>query len=149
MSEKTEIDLFSKVGAELREARELQKITLNQLANTLKLGEEQLQALENGEETLLPERIFVKAMIRRVSQKLSLDSEPFIKAIESAENQKIIFSSKEEKTNNPNKLYKNSIWIVLIIFILPTLIFAFKQKQEGQRKELISIKSVEINKTFN
>lgn len=38
------------------------------------MGDEQLTALENGDENLLPEPVFIKAMVRRVAGRLQLDA---------------------------------------------------------------------------
>ena len=45
------------------------------MASDLKIGAHQLEAIEEGNEEKLPEKVFVKAMIRRISQKLKLDTE--------------------------------------------------------------------------
>ena len=45
------------------------------MASDLKIGAHQLQAIEEGNEEKLPEKVFVKAMISRISQKLKLDTE--------------------------------------------------------------------------
>ena len=73
---------LEKVGAKLRQTREEKLLTTKKLAQSLQIGEEQLIALENGEEKLLPEHIFIKAMIRRVSDRLGLDAAPFLDQIQ-------------------------------------------------------------------
>ena len=45
------------------------------MASDLKIGAHQLEDIEEGNEEKLPEKVFVKAMIRRISQKLKLDTE--------------------------------------------------------------------------
>ena len=45
------------------------------MASDLKIGSHQLKAIEEGNEEELPEKVFVKAMVRRISQKLKLDTE--------------------------------------------------------------------------
>ena len=45
------------------------------MAYDLKIGAHQLTAIEEGDEERLPEKVFIKAMIRRISQKLKLDTE--------------------------------------------------------------------------
>ena len=69
------------VGQLLKRARESQGLSLQQLAETLHMGEEQLQALESGDRDHLAETVFVKATVRRVANKLKVDPEPLIAAL--------------------------------------------------------------------
>ncbi len=64
---------LQKVGAFLKEARQSRSLSIEELANELRIGQEQLLALENGQEDLLPEKVFIKAMVRRISEKLDID----------------------------------------------------------------------------
>ena len=61
---------LEKAGSFLKEARQGRNISIEELSGSLRIGKEQLIALENGQEDLLPEMVFVKAMIRRVSENL-------------------------------------------------------------------------------
>lgn len=61
------------LGAELRQAREIRGLSLAALAERLRLGQEQLQALEEGDTRRLPELVFVIAQLRRVAGALQLD----------------------------------------------------------------------------
>lgn len=61
------------LGAELRQARQLRGLSLEALAERLRLGQEQLQALEEGDTRRLPELVFVIAQLRRVAGALQLD----------------------------------------------------------------------------
>ena len=42
--------------------------------NVMSLGKEQLIALESGDESALPEKVFIRAMVRRIAEKLNLDT---------------------------------------------------------------------------
>ena len=67
-----------KIGGILRDAREAQNITARSLAQQLRIGEEQLLALESGNITLLPEEVFIKGMISRVAEKLKIETKPLL-----------------------------------------------------------------------
>ena len=67
------VKTLQEIGRLIREAREEKAFSIEDLAGSLRIGQEQLVALENGEEELLPEKVFIKAMIRRVSERLQLD----------------------------------------------------------------------------
>ena len=65
-------------GLALRQAREAQGLSLHDLAGNLRMGEEQLAALEAGDRANLPEAVFVKAMLRRVAGKLGVEANALI-----------------------------------------------------------------------
>nr|WP_115095073.1 helix-turn-helix domain-containing protein [Synechococcus sp. UW106] len=65
-------------GRQLAEARAAAGLTKNQLASQLHMGEEQLAALERGDQGELPEPVFIKAMVRRLSSHLGLDADAMI-----------------------------------------------------------------------
>ncbi|KZR90881.1 helix-turn-helix domain-containing protein [Synechococcus sp. MIT S9508] len=73
---------LQEIGDLLRQARETQGLSCDQLAQSLKMGSEQLQALETGELEKLPEPVFIKAMTRRVASKLGLDSDSLISRLQ-------------------------------------------------------------------
>ena len=64
---------LKKIGNFIKEARLSRKESLEDLASNLKMGAHQLKALEEGNEDLLPEKVFIKAMVRRVAEKLKID----------------------------------------------------------------------------
>ena len=75
---------FQDIGAVLRQARESQGMTCDQLAGALNMGTEQLEALESGDLQRLPEPVFVTAMTRRVASKLNVDCDPLIQRLQTA-----------------------------------------------------------------
>ena len=66
---------LKRIGNFIKEARLSRDQSIEELAADLKIGAHQLKAIEEGNEEELPEKVFVKAMIRRISQKLKLDTE--------------------------------------------------------------------------
>ena len=65
---------LQKIGEFLREARQGRNLSLEDLSSSLRIGKEQLIALEEGNEKSLPEKVFIRAMIRRIAEKLNLDT---------------------------------------------------------------------------
>ena len=72
---KKEKSSLSRIGNFIKEARLSRDQSVEELASDLKIGSHQLKAIEEGNEKELPEKVFVKAMVRRISQKLKLDTE--------------------------------------------------------------------------
>ena len=66
------------LGSSLREARLSRGLELAQLAAQLRMGEEQLQALEQADQSRLPELVFVIAQARRVASCLNVDIDPLV-----------------------------------------------------------------------
>ena len=66
------------VGRALRKRREELSLSRTELAKRLHMGEEQLQALEEGEMSRLNEPVFIKAMVRRVASHLELDADHLV-----------------------------------------------------------------------
>ena len=64
---------LKKIGNTIKEARLSKNQSVNELASNLKISEHQLKAIEEGREDLLPEKVFVKAMIKKISEKLKID----------------------------------------------------------------------------
>ena len=72
---KREQSSLKRIGNFIKEARLSREQSVEELASDLKIGSHQLKAIEEGNEEELPEKVFVKAMVRRISQKLKLDTE--------------------------------------------------------------------------
>jgi len=68
-------------GRQLADARAAAGLTQNQLASQMHMGEEQLAALERGDQDELPEPVFIKAMVRRLSSHLGLDADAMVLAL--------------------------------------------------------------------
>ena len=66
------------VGARLRLARELRQMSVNDVAQALKLGSRQVQALENGNWQGLPGQTFVRGFVRNYARLLQIDPTPLM-----------------------------------------------------------------------
>ncbi len=66
---------LKRIGNFIKEARVSRNQSIQELASDLKIGSHQLQAIEEGNEDHLPEEVFIKAMVRRISEKLKVDTE--------------------------------------------------------------------------
>ena len=111
---------LKRIGNFIKEARLSRNQSIEELASDLKIGTHQLEAIEEGNEEKLPEKVFVKAMIRRISQKLKLDTE-FIMAEFKTERKEVKIEEivKEVSKNNYNSSKsKNLNSIGFLIFIL-------------------------------
>ena len=148
---KREQSSLKRIGNFIKEARLSREQSVEELASDLKIGSHQLKAIEEGNEEELPEKVFVKAMVRRISQKLKLDTE-FIMNEFKTERQEIKIEEIVEEVDN--KAYKTrqskdlspvGFWIFILIsgllgLIASSLIFnLFSDSSQNQtpKQELI------------
>ena len=68
-------------GRQLAEARSAAGQSQEQLASKMHMGVEQLAALERGDQNELPEPVFIKAMVRRISSHLGLDADAIVQTL--------------------------------------------------------------------
>ena len=105
------------IGSLIREARIIKNQSLDELASILKISEQQLIAIEEGKEELLPEKVFIKAMLKKLSEKLNLDLNPMI--------EEYIYQKNEKDTEfiNENNLPKKKEFNKLKLgFVIPLII---------------------------
>ena len=143
---------LKRIGNFIKEARVSRNQSIQELASDLKIGSHQLQAIEEGNEDHLPEEVFIKAMVRRISEKLKVDTE-FIMSefkterkdvnIEEIVQEVSIKAKKNRKAKNQNS--KEVIIFILISGILGLLasslifnIFSESFQKQVPNQELIN-----------
>ena len=143
---------LKRIGNFIKEARVSRNKSIEELASDLKIGSHQLQAIEEGNEDHLPEKVFIKAMVRRISEKLKVDTD-FIMSefkterkevnIEEIAQEVSIKAKKNRKVKNQNS--KEFIFFILISGILGLLasflifnIFSESFQNQVPKQELIN-----------
>ena len=66
------------VGEQLKAAREARRLAVIEIAQTLKLGARQVQALENGDWQSLPGPTFIRGFVRNYARLVQIDSAPLM-----------------------------------------------------------------------
>ncbi len=102
------------VGEFIREARQGRNLSLEDLSSSIRIGKEQLIALETGDESALPEKVFIRAMVRRISEKLNLDTSFILEKL----NEKKINEQKPSPTIKKKNIRKNRTINPLSMIIL-------------------------------
>ena len=117
---KNEDSSLRRVGNFIKESRLSRNQSIEELASDLKIGAHQLEAIEEGNEGKLHEKVFVKAMIRRISQKLKLDTEFIMNEFKTDRKEVKIEEIVEEvsKKNYKSRQSKNFNPVGFLIFIL-------------------------------
>jgi len=144
---------LKRIGNFIKEARLSREQSVEELASDLKIGSHQLKAIEEGNEEELPEKVFVKAMVRRISQKLKLDTEFIMNEFKTERPEIKIDEIVEEVAKKTNKTRQSKdldlspvgFWIFILIsgllgLIASSLIFnLFSDSSQNQtpKQELI------------
>ena len=148
---KEENSSLKRIGNFIKEARLSRDQSIEELASDLKIGSHQLKAIEEGDEEELPEKVFIKAMVRRISQKLKLDTEFIMNEFKTERQEIKIEEIVEEVAKKTNKTRQSKdpsnlgFWIFILIsgflgLIASSLIFnLFSGSFENQspKQELI------------
>ena len=98
---------LKRIGNFIKEARISRNQSVEELASDLKMGSHQLQAIEEGNEENLPEKVFIKAMVRRISEKLKIDTE-FIMSEFDAQRKEIKVEEIVQEVSNKAKQKKST-----------------------------------------
>ena len=114
---KGENSSLKRIGNFIKEARLSRNQSIEELASNLKIGAHQLEAIEEGNEEKLPEKVFVKAMVRRIAQKLKLDTE-FIMDEFKTERKEVKIEEIVEEVSKKNYKSRNFNPVGFLIFIL-------------------------------
>ena len=116
---------LKRIGNFIKEARISRNQSIEELASNLKIGEHQLKAIEDGDEDQLPEEVFVKAMVRRISDKLKLDTDFVMNEFNTQKNLVDIEGIVKEVSNKSqnNKKVKNRNYLGFGIFVIFSGIF--------------------------
>ena len=109
---------LKRIGNFIKEARISRNQSVEELASELKIGAHQLQAIEEGNEDLLPEKVFIKAMVRRISDKLKIDTEFIMSEFKTERKEVKVEEIVEEVTikAKQNKKIKNQNSLGFIFF---------------------------------
>ena len=102
------------VGEFLKEARQGRNLSVEDLSSSLRIGKEQLIALESGDEGALPEKVFIRAMVRRIAEKLNLDTSFILEELNEKRKDESRYSPLIKKESPKNKKNVNQFSMVIL-----------------------------------
>ena len=114
---------LKKIGNFIKEARISKNQSINELASDLKISDQQLKAIEEGRDDLLPEKVFVKAMIKKISEKLKIDINDLMNEFNN-QKEKIKIEEIVEDVQTKVKL-KNSFTLIFVFNIFISGLIGF------------------------
>ncbi len=128
------------IGALIKKAREQKNITVESLSEDLKINRSYLFAIESGDYKSLPEIIYVKAMIRRIAEKLQLDIDVQSLFKEGAKSrEELPIKSKEIK-----KVQSNKSFLLISLFAIAAVFLGAFTVKFGLQLFLMERDSTEI-----
>ena len=136
---------LQKVGEFLREARQARSLSIEDLSSSLRIGKEQLIALEEGDEKSLPEKVFIRAMVRRIAEKLNLDTGFILEELNEKNKKEAKYNTLIKKETTKKNKSINPFIIVLVSGALGLLTsFMVLKYIERAQKESINLQKREI-----
>ena len=136
---------LQKVGEFLREARQARSLSIEDLSSSLRIGKEQLISLEEGDEKSLPEKVFIRAMVRRIAEKLNLDTGFILEELNEKNKKEAKYNTLIKKETTKKNKSINQFIIVLISGALGLLTsFMVLKYIERAQKESINLQKSEI-----
>ena len=136
---------LQKVGEFLREARQARSLSIEDLSSSLRIGKEQLISLEEGDEKSLPEKVFIRAMVRRIAEKLNLDTGFILEELNEKNKKEAKYNTLIKKETTKKNKSINLFTIVLVSGALGLLTsFMVLKYIERAQKESINLQKSEI-----
>ena len=136
---------LQKVGEFLREARKARSLSIEDLSSSLRIGKEQLIALEEGDEKSLPEKVFIRAMVRRIAEKLNLDTGFILEELNEKNKKEAKYNTLIKKETTKKNKSINLFTIVLVSGALGLLTsFMVLKYIERAQKDSINLQKSEI-----
>ena len=136
---------LQKVGEFLREARKARSLSIEDLSSSLRIGKEQLIALEEGDEKSLPEKVFIRAMVRRIAEKLNLDTGFILEELNEKNKKEAKYNTLIKKETTKKNKSINLFTIVLVSGALGLLTsFMVLKYIERAQKESINLQKSKI-----
>lgn len=120
------------LGEFFREAREAQGLTFGQVAASTKIQESYLQAIEEENFQILPQKVFTKGFVRTYAQLLGIDEEEALRRFSAAagsyylkeeeEQQQVIQREEDDRKGKANRnavIILTGVILIGLVFILP------------------------------
>ena len=126
------------VGEFLREARQGRNLPIEDLSSSLRIEKKQLISQETGDESALPEKVFIRAMVRRIAEKLNLDTSFILEELNEKKKNEPKPSPVIKKKNTRKNKNLNPFIIVILSGALGlfTSIMLLKYIQKGQNDSI-------------
>ena len=69
---------LDKIGAVLKQERQKQGVSVDEISHATRISRAQIRAIENGEDSKLPARVYVRGFIRSYAKVLGMDTKALL-----------------------------------------------------------------------
>ncbi|MGB9595916.1 MAG: helix-turn-helix domain-containing protein [Candidatus Poribacteria bacterium] len=133
---------MASIGEQLKQVREDKNISLDDVANATKISKRYLQAIEEGNYSLLPAQTYVKGCIYNYARYLGLDPKSMVEQyskliLPKEDNYEPITTMRASHRNSKKQVARKRVVILLVVIIflilcLAGLVFWYgKQLRQG------------------
>lgn len=144
------------LGLELKKQREHKKLSIGEVAERLKLSARQIEALESGDYTLLPEMVFVRGFLRNYAQFLNLDEtivNQYLNEITPSQQVEKKSPDADKKHNHATKQVENKRGFptsllglgIVVLIVAGVWMWQSKSQSENEKQSSISTMAMPSN----
>ena len=120
---------MASIGEQLKQIREDKNISLEEVANATKISKRYLQAIEEGNYSLVPGQTYVIGIIRNYARYLGLDPKPIIEQyskliLPNDDDIKPVAMTRGNQKNNQRRVARKRVGILVIVIVFLILCLA-------------------------
>lgn len=143
---------FEDVGAALAAERKNRNLTVQDVANSLKISVNQLNAIESGDIRSLPHPAYAKGFIRSYASWLGIDQEEIQRMMELPKNSENEESQENHPHNRSSQNKKPFLWISALIILAAVIYYCWENNFfnliDSRKEEIISTAPLATADTF-
>jgi cytoskeletal protein RodZ len=132
-------------GEKLKHSRQQQQLTLEQIADTTKIGIHQLRVLERGDIHLLPAGIYRRAIIRQYATAVGLEPEPALRELASSlrdgEDEPVEAQDDAGSIGFPTALWTGAVAVCIAGVMMAALMAGWSQTADSTDASLLQTSS--------
>ena len=120
---------MASIGEQLKQIREDKNISLEEVANATKISKRYLQAIEEGNYSLIPGQTYVIGIIRNYARYLGLDPNPIVEQyskliLPNDDDIKPVAMMRGNQKNNQRRVARKRVGILVIVIVFLILCLA-------------------------
>lgn len=120
------------IGKKLKDIMEEKRITVDELSKETKIRKCFIEALLNGEEEKLPDRVFVIGFIKAICNYLKVDSKSFVEEYKNYKELEVINPPQKEKKRGIIAISSLFFAFFVLLFLVIFIILKFEQNRIGE-----------------
>lgn len=114
------------IGTILKKARQKKALTIQEIAKKTQISLTQLQALEEGDDSKLPAKVYIKGFIKSYGKTIDFDTQPMLDFLGSVHDHSVIETIQPKSLDKGFRKYFDLVHIALslaIVFFVSVIVF--------------------------